>query len=141
MDYTQYFKYFQEKTRLQSGTKFMCLTDDAPQELKDLVRAIHFDYFDGCLPNDWIYSVISEAFDDLKHDDLRGVNIEADIYNCDLIKWLENPFAVGIVDECIQEDGGCIGIIDRIQAAQYRAKSMIYQAVIDWIEEQTNTEE
>ena len=53
----KYSRFFERKERL-NHTNFWCLTDDAPEKLKDLVREAH----DGMMPDDWRYEFIMDAF-------------------------------------------------------------------------------
>jgi hypothetical protein len=135
MDYT---KFFTTAKRRDMGLSFTKCTDDAPQKLNDLVRKVH-GYFD-CMPNDWIYENIAEAFDWLATDKLEDVNMEADIYYHELNTWLNNPYAAGLCDEVMQEDR-----YDRfysaIECAQIRAKYMIYEAVNEFLQEESAEEE
>ncbi len=130
MDYTQ---YFQTKTRVQSGDKFVCLTGNAPEQLKDFIRQVHFDCFDGCLPNDWIYRTIEEAFEALNNDPIENCTIEADIYDSELIQWLQEPFA-----KCFCNSFGCEvnDIVEKIRCGQVEAMKEVYIACNQFIQSQ-----
>ena len=134
MDYSQ---YFETKTRKSTQEPFVCLKDEAPQELKDFVQQVHFNHFYKCLPSDWIYSAIWEAFDNLSMDDIDDITIEADPYYSELYKWFGEPFANEFCTECIEE-----GLIDPknvyqiIASGQWLAKERIYHAVNDFIQQQ-----
>lgn len=133
MDYTQ---YFERKTRAIYGTEFTCLTDNAPEPLRELIREIHFGCFEGCLPNDWIYETCFDAFDALKVDCFDDCTIEGDDYTNTLIQWLNNPFALDFCDEVLNLSEGTKTMWDVINEAQREAKWQIYYAVNEFIKEQ-----
>lgn len=132
-DYTQYFI---RGVRV-GGDKYVYLSDDAPAELKELIRKIHFESFYECLPNDWIYSMTREAFETLEQDDLEDINIETDIYHHDLAIWFaQNHFAYAnqLSAEMMEDFGsGCQNAISLIEIAQHEAINRIYQAVNDFL--------
>lgn len=136
MNWTQYFEH---RTR-PDGYGFICLSDDAPEALRDLVRAIHFDFFGSCMPNDWIYATISHAFDDLADNLLDNCSIEADCYFSDLYRWFGEPFANQICSECAEElgTGADLTMMQQIANGQWFAKDKIYHAVEEWLTEQDN---
>jgi hypothetical protein len=141
MNYTQ---YFENKTR-NDGKRFVCLKDDAPIELQNLIHDIHDGEFYGCLPNDWIYSMIWEAFSALKEDDIENVSYEADIYNHDLANWFAencNQYAneisaTLIMDDCFKP----VSAVDLFSNTQYEAKRRIYYAVADFLKEREEVQE
>lgn len=127
-----YSKYFEVKKRL-NGNEFCCCTEDTPESLRELIRDVHGLF--TCLPNDWIYETISDAFDALQNDELDNCSINADVGEYDLIKWLQFPYAREKVQECIDEELICTdNFINMISGAQYEAMRDIYHAVNDWIE-------
>ncbi len=123
----QYYKYFQSATRV-NGDEFFKLSDDAPQDLQDLVQSIHF----GALPNDWVYQVIMEAFEELSDNDLDDINMESDPYYHDLYKWFGQPFAHALCNEVMIV--GFKNIYEIIGFAQQQAKQRIYEAVNEYIQ-------
>jgi hypothetical protein len=141
----EYSSFFQMKTRPDGG-EFVCCTDDCPENVKDLIRDIHLDCFDGCFPNDWIYKIIVEAFEDVENgEDLEDVCLEPDCYYAGLNEWFNNPFASGICNEVIEQyflDHSLSHVTykplktihDIISYAQCRAKRMIYDAVGKFID-------
>jgi hypothetical protein len=137
MTKTDYTSYFTESERLD-GKKFVKLTKGTPEKVKDLVMKIHMEHFD-CLPDDWIYRTISEAFSDLQNDSLENITIEANPYYTDLWEWLGNSYAKGFCNEALQE-----GITDQkdiyniIGCGQYMAKELIYHAVDEFLEREKN---
>lgn len=134
-----YYQYFQTKERNvdDRSSFFTCLTDDAPEDLSDFIHKIHDDYFDACLPNDWVYAVISNAFEEIHHDKIDDIMIEADPYYYDLVKWLHNGFADGYCNKALSEGlNEGTDVHDIIGWGQFMAKECIYQAVNEFIEEE-----
>lgn len=130
MDYTNYFTH----SKRVDGATYCYLRDDSPEALRDLVYAIHRDHFDGCLPNDWLYAQIFDAFSNDPQ-----VDPQTDVYNHDLTKWLhENAFAIGVCNEAV-EQMGCgemTDIIGWISLGQLYALQMIHDAVSVFLEAQ-----
>ena len=138
---TKYSDYFEAKTRV-NGEGFICLKDDAPNELRQLMLDIHVDHFFGALPNDWIYSIIFEAFEVLQDLDLEKDEypIESDIWNTDLFKWLcdyGNSFAAEYCNQFIADFVGNpeAHITTIISQGQYGAKFNIYHSVAEFLKE------
>lgn len=126
-------EYFEEKCR-KDGTTFVCCIDETPDELKNFVHLVH-KHFDCGFPNDWIYKTITCAFEALDNDKLDDCSIEADIYDHELIKWLYEPFAIGVYNEVIEEglsDGK--NLLFSIQAAQEYSIRRIYEMCNEFME-------
>lgn len=72
-----YLSYFDTKSRSEGESRkyFVILKDNAPEDLQKLVRDIHKHEFNDCLPNDWIYATIYEAFKELRHEELDNITI------------------------------------------------------------------
>src|SRR6185312_1328308 len=100
MNYKDYFEF---KART-CGHKFICLKDEAPEELQQLMYDIHTDLFDA-LPHDWVYQVIYDAFEDLSLDKIEDINIESDIWDSDLLEWLKMPGALTYCQRYCDEFG------------------------------------
>lgn len=135
-----YTKYFVTAQRADTAERFTKLTDDTPEDLKQLVYEIH-DHFDA-MPNDWIYETIDSAFDELSRDSLDNCSIEPDCYNGELYKWLGNPFAQGLCNEAMEE-GICDpkqGIYGIISEGQSIATRQIYELVNNFLEDKENEE-
>lgn len=130
----EYSKYF-EKALRHDGVHFIKRRADAPDDLAELIREIHLEYFGGALPNDWIYSTILEAFEDLEREEIDDLNLECDPYYSDLYKWFGEPFAHELCEEA-QEEEVCAGakVYEIIGTAQWLAKDRIYRAVNDFIQ-------
>jgi hypothetical protein len=129
MNYSTYFE-----TRTRDGKTFIACKDETPQEVKDLIRDIHFKCFNGCLPNNWIYQIIMEAFEELEDNDLDDITIESDPYYSQLNEWLTNPFAHEYCNQVIDEIPDMKDIYQIIGFGQYLAKRAIYDAVNDFMQ-------
>lgn len=137
MDYRNYFK----QLKRDDGKHFLMVTDESPVELKNFIHSVHSVYFFKCLPNDWIYSIIQRAFEELHLDSLQDITIEADIYNHDLAYWFYdncNQYAHEYCNEWLEEFGnGCkLDMIEIIRNGQEMAKKRIYCEVNDFIQQQ-----
>ena|ERR1700753_3463803 len=134
MKFTQYF----EIATRNNGEQYIFLKEDAPNNLKLIIYSIH-EYFD-CLPNDWIYSTIFEALQDLEDNSLEDCSIESNCYHTDLYKWFGEPYAKYLCDEALVEYG-CTDIYDAISCAQRDVKQRIYTEINDWLEPLERQEE
>ncbi|MGH6629302.1 MAG: hypothetical protein ACREB3_06195 [Burkholderiales bacterium] len=137
-------KWFEQKTR-DKGEKFWTLKNGRPQWAQDMVQEAH-DTGGGnlMLPDDWRYESIVDALDriqdasdDADLDELAD-EIEADVYNADLLKWLSSHLErAGYVDEAVNnlgwdKDGG---IFRAIQAGQIAEKREVYFSVLATLRE------
>lgn len=134
MKYNEFFKITERSTTKE---KISVLVDEAPSELEDLVRYIH-DHFDA-MPNDWIYSTIHDAFNDIEESYVIDVeldtilnDIESDVYTHDLIEWLHNPYAITCIEEA-SHDFITDDFTGMIRHGQLVAKIEIYTQVYDFI--------
>jgi hypothetical protein len=134
----KYSEYFETKKR-QNDTFHVCLKDDSPQELKTLMFDIHL-LFDA-LPNDWIYLITLNAFEELEDNDFDDIAIEADPYYHDLYKWFGEPFATALCAEVKEEFGPFGDIHQWIASAQWLALDKIYRAVDDFMHSHKEIEE
>jgi len=128
----QYGQYLHMQTRA-NGTSYISKTDDCPKELEALIYDIH-KHFDA-MPNDWIYRVIGQAFDDMDQDDYttEDCSIEADCYNSDLYKWFGEPYALECIDEYASEFADNKDIYTLIAGGQWLALERIYSMVGEFI--------
>src|SRR3990167_6138481 len=105
--------FFVSKSRKKEGddSEYTSLADDAPEWLRDIVHDAH----ESMLPDDWKHEFISDAFDAIaggEPGDLDSPELEADIYNHDLLRWLSsNLNRISFVDEAIEEYGDVTGIM------------------------------
>ena len=121
--------YFTKITR-NNGEEIWALKDDAPGWITD--RVIHPAHED-MMPDDWKYEFIYQALSHI-HDigNLDEPELEADVYNHDLLKWLASHLErAGIVDEAVKNFGHSeSGIIGDISMGQWHEKELVYQSVL-----------
>jgi hypothetical protein len=131
-------KWFETKNR-DSGESFYSLKDSAPQELKDMIRAAH----DKMLPDDYKYAYVVDALEAVEaYEDIDNIEseIEADVYNSDLLKWLSsNLTRAEYVDEYVEEFG-ISGLKDFdlykiISGGQYLERVEVFNVVRSFLEE------
>ena len=121
---------------MTNGTTFygkLCEKNEkAMDDLKyDVSNSVNIDSTTG-----WVESIIEDAFEELSEVSIDDVNIEADVYTHQLMKWFSDNFAIEICEEA-REELGCEGksIIDQIILGQWYAKDRIYHMVSDWLEQ------
>ena len=127
-----------ERDNTETGWSIRVLRDDAPEWMRDVVRAGHGDM----MPDDWRYEMIEEVLDAIAElDDNADDNevsdavagIEPSIHTSNLTRWLASHVArVGYVDEA-QNDGlvspSC-GLVARLQMGQLAEYAEIGSAVV-----------
>lgn len=126
---------FKCETRPSTEEKFYTLKANANPDLCRLVREAHGDF----LPDDFRYEMIVDAlyaFGDCEDDaDLEEVQLEPDVYNHDLLKWLSsNLNRIAYCDETREE----FGLIDAdlmtlITYGQQREKDEVISLVRDFL--------
>ncbi len=101
---SEWLKWFEWKER-DNGDKFVTLKDGRPDELLEMVHKAH----DDMGPDDHRYEFIENSLQSLvDYDDPDDIDseMEPDIYNNDLLKWLgSNLTRAGYVDEAVEEFG------------------------------------
>lgn len=131
-----YGQYFEVKTRNEGGD-YIAMKDSTPNEVKEELKSFIFEVhqeFGGCLPNDWLYLIISEAFEMLEEENIDEVAIEADPYYKDLYTWFGEPYAHELCQKVIEEGISEINdVYNIIATAQYLAKRKIYGLVWDFM--------
>ena len=127
-----FIQYFTRGTRTDGKSFYKCV-EACPEELRDLIRHIHTEYF-GCLPNDWIYETIRDAFNELQDCSFDSLSLEPDCYYSHLYAWFGEPYAYEYCNEVLEETG-YKDIYAIISSAQYIAKERIYRAVEDFMNE------
>lgn len=133
-------RYFQLKTR-EDGTKFWAKRENAPEWVKDLVFAAHEG--GDFLPDDWRYAFLVEALDALADtEDPDDVQLEADVYNHELLSWLaSHAHRPSFVDEHIEEHGYPGNIMRAIAGGQVKEKERVLSEVRDFLQEFVENEE
>jgi hypothetical protein len=141
----EYYADFFKSINVNDGTTRIVLktkinnTQDAPQELREAIRAAHGDK----MPDDFTYSTFADLLDRVAEydvetiDDLQDVAHEivdgyVDIYTYDLLQWLASD--VNNVEYLAQaaQDGWTVddGTWQLLARAQYYAINEVMQCVI-----------
>lgn len=131
----KYSEYFITRTRKDTEEVFICCSDDKPIELEDFIYRVHKDLFGGALPNDWIYGVLSEAFEAIENEeefDSIINELDYDPYDSDLYKWFNNSFANEYCAE-VMEEFSFKNVMDILRAGNTIAKRAIYSAVNEFL--------
>lgn len=124
----------------EEKTKFISLSEDAPEDLKALIQNYHLkDHFTW--PDDYIYDYFNNAFDTFPEYDEPECylsEIEADYSNHELLKWMSSDSDRVIrVEDAIKEDG-CFNnkwsLMEMIQAAQIKEKQEIAKVVLSFLQ-------
>lgn len=126
----QYADLFVTKKR-DNGDTYLCIElDDKNPELMDLIRNAH----DGLMPDDYKYQFIHDALEAIAlvevEDDLNNIDLEPDIYNCDLLKWVSsNLTRAAYVDDAIR-DYEYDGLFNALQNGQSYEKNEVLHSVL-----------
>ena len=136
---THALRFFERRTRRrgEDETQFYTLTDRHPTWVKEMVYSAHEDM----MPNDYKYQYVVDTLDALSEgqDPEEALyEIEADVYNYDLLRWLESHGErVGFVDEATRELGhnAELGIIGDIMMGQVQEKQQVWQSVVSSLRE------
>lgn len=98
----QVYAQFEKRTR-DNGREFWALKDGKPEWMQEMCHEAH----GGMLPDDWKYQFVLEAVVALSEaDDPDDVQLEADVYNHELLQWLASHLErAGYVDEAVQSYG------------------------------------
>lgn len=138
---THALTFFQTKVRpaqgADPGDRYYTLTNRYPVWLYDLVHTAH----ENMLPDDYKWQYVSDTLDALSEgqDPEDGwTEIEADVYNADLLKWLQSGGErTGFVDEAIREFGFNqeSGIMGAIMMGQVQEKQQVWKAVVSGLQE------
>ena len=130
-----YSQYFITKTR-DSGESFICLTDQAPEELQSLVEEAH----EGMLPDNYKYQFLLESFQSLEdreyNFDHTREAIESDVYYRDLLTWVSSHVdRPSMCDEAALDLGAVdADLMYLIALGQQQEKSRVLEHVIDFLE-------
>lgn len=129
--------------RVKRGNESIVIAET--DEAKYLVYCIHEQFFNGILPNDWIYETIADVLD--SYHDYGSVedflcDYEGDIYTNDLLDWMKNSYARGYFEKAKEEGISCDSrsFDEQIQRAQLCAMSDIAYYVDDFLEVLTKGE-
>ena len=143
-DYAEFMYYAMEKKTRNDGTEFYCVKDefrnfkDEKEKFKWIQDVCWTGHFNGnYLPSDSCYRFIHDALADISECETveeaeeRGHDVEADVYNSDLLKWAsENLYNAEYVDKAVTEYG-YDGFYKALQYGQVMFKREIYFAVLN----------
>ena len=137
----KYFDYFEIGKRIGNEETYVFLKDDAPRDLRELAYTIHKERFYDALPNDWIFRVMIQAFEELAREEIEDILVEAVFWNCDIARWFYencNNYASEYVDEYMNNYPAkeIHEVMHYIRMGQWLAKQTIYYAVNDFLVEQ-----
>ena len=124
----EYSSMFETKTRT-NGEKFLCLKDRYTREvyspINNLVREAHNDM----LPDDYKYQFILESLNAIGDStDIEEIQLEADIYNHELLKWVASHGDRQIYCNEVLENSDCHpDFMQIVSCAQYMEKDEVLQ--------------
>ena len=132
-------EYFEQKTRGEGeeATRFWTMTNQHPIWVKEMIHKAHEDM----MPDDYKYEYVVDTLDALNEDrdpEEGAYEIEADVYNYDLITWLRsNLQRVGFVDEAVEQMGHSrdMGVMGDLMMGQVEEKRQVWQSVVESLRE------
>lgn len=129
-------KYFTSRKRA-NGENYYTLTDDAPEILKSAVRNAHF----GDLPNDWVYDVAAEAWQEATRHGLTSEDVPqyadglVSVYTKEIYQWAADmclTYTYSAAKDMAEDCGALTGDPEKqLRAIQYFATEAIVQAMVD----------
>ena len=143
--------YFEVHTRPPArqgdeGKRIWVLKEKRPTWVWELVHKAH-----GSMgPDDWKYDTVHDALESLAEgQDPEEPNLEADIYNHDLLEWLASHLErAGYVDEAVEQfghagEGGARGggIMGDIAQGQWYEKDEVWNIVVGELQKRLEAEE
>ena len=152
-EYTQYLlDAFTSNTRSQDcvdrgmNKVYYSIKDDHPD--KDFIQSLVYELHDNELPNDWRYQIIYtllldfvdiESSDDVQDRIHELVDGAVDIYNADLLKWVQEDLSRGYIES--EFTTGKEGLFERITQAQYEVINQMAYKLLSFIEDNQEDEE
>ena len=152
-EYTQYLlDAFTSNTRSQDcvdrgmNKVYYSIKDDHPD--KDFIQSLVYELHDNELPNDWRYQIIYtllldfvdiESSDDVQDRIHELVDGAVDIYNADLLKWVQEDLSRGYIESELTT--GKEGLFARITQAQYEVINQMAYKLLSFIEDNQEDEE
>jgi hypothetical protein len=138
-------KYYKFCTKVSTdGTGDERLPEHEETACRALAFACH-ESGNNMLPDDWKYEFLNEALGAIVDaSDFDEIELEADIYNSDLLRWLsshgERP---GYCDAAVEEGltAEPSDMMARIQMGQYMEKREVLGAVLAHLREEVEAEE
>jgi hypothetical protein len=132
--------YFQHRRR-HDGTEYWAVEEDAPEWVKNLVRAAHDK--GEILPEDFRYLFIVESLEALAENPEEPDTILApDVYTSELLAWLNAypSYRINIVDAAVSEFGWN-GLFEALQAGQFKEKQEVLALVQAFLEKKIEEED
>lgn len=131
------YKFFEHKKRgeAEDAKRFWALTNRYPTWIEAMVRVVHDD--SQWLPDDYKYQYIIDTLNNLSEgwDPEEGMyDLEADVYNHDLLEWLGSHNArAEYVDEVVEETGWPKdgGLFVALQYGQQREMQEVWNHVVE----------
>jgi len=133
--------FFEQKTfpatEGRPERRIWIMKDRHPIWVKDMVYKAHEDI----AADDYKYAYVVDTLDALDEgqDPEEGkYELEADVYNWDLIQWLgSNLERIGFVDEAVKELGHSsnLGIMGDLMVGQVQEKSQVWASVVESLQE------
>lgn len=129
-----------EKRQRDNGAEFYVFADSAPEWAEDLAHEAHGDM----LPDDWRYRLIVDALHAIEENDDEDEarqQIEASIYNHELVDWLgSHGSRPEYCDEAAEEYGtpATVGIMDRLSAGQLREREEVFGIVWQYLSDKAD---
>jgi hypothetical protein len=121
----------------QDGTTYTTAADDS--DARQLVRDVHFNVFDGMLPNDWVYENTRAIVNLFTEDDDPDAYELADDYTTDLYAWLtDNLLFAGFVNVAMA-DYHYESIDTAIQSGQQNALGEMADCIGAWLDAYADT--
>ena len=152
-EYTQYLlDAFTSNTRSQDcvdrGMNKVYYSIKADHPDKDFIQSLVYELHDNELPNDWRYQIIYtllldfvdiESSDDVQDRIHELVDGAVDIYNADLLKWVQEDLSRGYIESELTT--GKEGLFERITQAQYEVINQMAYKLLSFIEDNQEDEE
>lgn len=128
---------FTTRTRADD-TKYVCLTDEAEEWMRDVAREAHNDM----LPDDWRYDAIASAVEFIASEDDYDDRLDewadgmVDVYSWDLIAWLGSQAARAEYVQEARDEWGDAGesIYDELSRGQFFELREVVSLVVQSLE-------
>lgn len=137
----QAIQFFRFGDEAKGERKIWMLQDDTPQWVRDLVYAAH----DNFMPDDHKYEFIVDALESIRcsdvDDDLMEEvdnDLEVDIYNHDLLKWVGSNINRSAYVDDVLADGHASEFFQLLREAQFRERREVLGFVIQGLRERVN---
>lgn len=115
-----------------------------PQWIQDMIHACHYQ---GMLPDDyvfeWVYQFCEEISNLDENEDPRDIEVHADTYTHDLLKWLSSNLSrLDFVEDALDDSyGGKCDLALMIGIGQEKEMDEVLWTVIERLEDRLDEEE